>query len=101
MVLERRILKVRSLYDNQSLKIEPDFSLGIAFKGRIWMRSIYTLGLNDKIIADSVDYYATKAIEADPSEPAGYLLRADLKGFLKQFILSQARLCAGLRTVPE
>ena len=74
---------------NQSLKMDPYFSTGIAFKGRIWMKSIYTLGLNDNIIADSVNYYATRAIKADPSEPAGYLLRADLSGFLGNS--SQAR----------
>jgi TolB-like protein/Tfp pilus assembly protein PilF len=67
---------------NQSIRLDPDFAKGIAFKGTIMIESIYYLGLNDKMIVDSVRYLATKAIEVDASEPSGYLLRAVLERFV-------------------
>jgi TolB-like protein len=74
---------------NQSLKIEPDFSKGLALKGRIWFGHMFDLGYSDKIVLDSVKYYANRSIEADPKAPEGHLLLSDVYGFLGK--LTEAR----------
>lgn len=67
---------------NQSLKLEPDFSKGLAFKGRIWFGYMHDLGYSDKIALDSVKYYANRSIATDPKAPDGHLLLSDVYYFL-------------------
>lgn len=74
---------------NQSLKLEPDFSKGLAFKGRIWFGYMFDLGYSDKIVLDSVRYYANRSIETDPKSPDGHLLLSDVYIFLGK--LTEAR----------
>jgi tetratricopeptide (TPR) repeat protein len=74
---------------NQSLKLEPDFSKGLAFKGRIWFGHMFDLGYSDKIVLDSVKYYANRSIETDPKAPDGHMLLSDVYFFLGQ--LTDAR----------
>lgn len=74
---------------NQSLKLEPDFSKGLAFKGRIWFGYMFDLGYSDKIVLDSVRYYANRSIETDPKAPDGHLLLSDVYFFLGK--LTEAR----------
>jgi protein kinase/serine/threonine-protein kinase len=66
---------------NQSLKLDPGFSKGLAFKGGIWWGYMSDLGYSDKLVMDSVKYYANKAIESDPKAPEGYLLMASVNYF--------------------
>lgn len=65
---------------DQSIKLDPSFAQALALKGRIWAFSRY-IGEKNKIWRDSTIFYASKAIEADPTSPYGYLLRGQVAGF--------------------
>src|SRR5258706_97721 len=68
-----------SLVD-QSLKLDPSNPQALALKGRIWAFSRY-IGTKNKIWKDSTIFYASKAIDADPASPYGYLLRGQVSDF--------------------
>jgi TolB-like protein/Tfp pilus assembly protein PilF len=65
---------------NKSIALDPSFSDAYALKGWAW-RFSNRFGYAPSLWMDSSLYFASKAIEYDPSNPSGYFLRSQINNY--------------------
>jgi len=74
---------------DHAIELDSNFSQAIALKGKIWSLKRRT-GISEKVWTDSAIYYSSKAIEVDPSNPSGYLVKAEVLRYVGELKQSAA-----------